>query len=225
MSTHYTLSGLYNQRSKLKDMIIKLIATVQQADYTEGTTGSFTHVLDDTMFMWDIKYIRKPIKDDLSYMTVASASLKLGKNPFFINFDSGDFLGNDMPPEILDTLTDALISSLASHMARTWYTSSGMQERITNLAECKDFKAIEEHVESNLSLSYNDYSYAVTIYAPNGDMLIKDIHESTLKIRPDPSNTSFHQFLRYLDNGILLLLASREVWKDKWSAPLIKEIE
>lgn len=221
MSTHYTLSGLFNQRSKLKDMIIKLIATVQQTNYTEGTMGSFTYVLDDTMFMWEIRYIKKSIVDDLTVETVVSAALKLGQNSFFINFDSGDFFGPGITEESLELLTEGLINNLAAHMARSWYAREGMQERITNLAESKDFDAIQEHVEAHLGLHYDSTGYGVTIYSQSGDMLIKDIHESSLKTRVDPSNTNFHQFLRYLDNGILLLLGSQEVWKDKWSAPLI----
>lgn len=153
---------------------------------------------------------------------VATATTFLHGRPYAITFQQEDFdrdLEETMQMSIVEECGQHFLEHIVGGMASSWY-HHGLHDRISLWNHESNFDAIRDYTNGMVMASWAPIGYAVDVLIPNDadpyelQVVKRDISINALPQHPNPNNKNVDICQRYIDLGIISLIALGYIEKD-----------
>jgi hypothetical protein len=229
---HYTLQQAMRLQPALtamvKDVIYDVVSTFKETNGFKKTYKLITDQNTGEFELFEFNVARNPldaltdgkkITDRKAWRNrpVGTATTFLNGKPWAITFQQEDL---DKSPEdalkdpSVEMVAQQLLEHIVGGMATHWYFH-GLHDRIALWNSESQFDAIRDHFDGMIEAQWDEFGYSVDVLAPHPEakepgnlVLIKrDVSYNALPRHKDPNNPEVKICQRYLDLGIITLIA------------------
>ena len=152
----------------------------------------------------------------------ATATTFLHNRPYAITFQQEDFerdIEETMKMPIVEMVGAHFLEHIVGGMASSWYRH-GLHDRISLWNHESNFEAINDHFNGMIVAMWDETGYTVDVLVPDHStppelhVVKRNVSFNALPQHPDPNNKNVDICQRYIDLGIVSLIALGYVEKD-----------
>lgn len=238
--THYTRRQVMLLQVEISDMIKDVIRDfLGNTDQLMGQIKTYKLVTDkETGESVDFNFLFKKnpldeltrdnalrgVRDVEAYRKrpFATATTFLHDRPYAITFQQEDFerdIEETMQMPVVEMVGAHFLEHIVGGMASSWYRH-GLHDRISLWNHESNFEAIKDHFNDMIDATWNDTGYSVDVLVPYhpGEselhLVKRNVSFNAMPQHPDPNNKNVDICQRYIDLGIISLIALGYIEKD-----------
>jgi len=238
--THYTRRQAMILQVEISDMIKDVIRDgLNKGSGVMGNSKRYTLVTDNkTGESVDFEFLFKKnpldelaganalrgIRDMEAYRKrpFATATTFLHGRPYAITFQEEDFdrdIEETMQMPVVEMVGAHFLEHIVGGMASSWY-HHGLRDRISLWNHESNFEAIKDHFNGMIYATWDETGYGVDVLVPDdfnhGELHVvkRNVSFNAMPQRPDPNNKNVDICQRYIDLGIISLIALGYIEKD-----------
>lgn len=232
--THYSVGLVMNSRSQFAAMVKEIIddaVAAYKAGEFQNLKKTYGLVIDkDTGEFVDFEFLftTNPLLDLLknkdgetmdkitkSRNGVATATTFIQGKPWAVIFQQEDLDDTISPAEKeqgIQLVAQGLLEHVVGGMAKGWY-EHGLYERIVKWNHESNFEAIRDHFNGMVDAFWDKTGYSVDILVPDHSnpaelhVVKRNVSFNSIPQHQDPLNRNVDICQRYLDTGIISLIA------------------
>lgn len=238
--THYTRRQVMLLQVEISDMVKDVIRDVLNKEINiMGSKKTYKLITDkETGESVDFEFVFKNnpldellgenrlrgVRDMEAYRKrpFVTATTLLHDRPYAITFEEEDFerdVEESMAMPVVEGVGAHFLEHIVGGMASSWY-HHGLHDRISLWNHESNFDAIKDHFNGMIVAGWNETGYAVEVLVPDHSVppelhIVKsNISFNALPQHPDPNNKNVDICQRYIDLGIISLIALGHIEKD-----------